>query len=180
MLVGTVSVEKSEVVANMLKAKGMPFNVLNAKQHEREASIVAQAGRKGAITISTNMAGRGTDILLGGNPEVMAKDALAEEKAKLAEEAAPTASGEGDDGEAKATAPYRGSSAADFDEDEAAQGADRGVQGSSARPSARKCSPPAASRSSAPSATSRAASTTSCAAAPVARAIRARRGSTCR
>ena len=64
------------------KAKGLPFNVLNAKQHQREASIVAQAGRKGAITIATNMAGRGTDIFLGGNPEAMAKDALAEEKAE--------------------------------------------------------------------------------------------------
>ena len=66
----------------LLKAKDMPYNVLNAKQHQREASIVAQAGRKGAVTIATNMAGRGTDILLGGNPEVMAKDALAEEKAQ--------------------------------------------------------------------------------------------------
>ncbi|MEZ4362512.1 MAG: preprotein translocase subunit SecA [Kofleriaceae bacterium] len=88
VLVGTISVEKSEVVANLLKAKGLSFNVLNAKQHLREASIVAQAGRKGAITIATNMAGRGTDILLGGNPEAMARDALAEEKAKQAEEAA--------------------------------------------------------------------------------------------
>ncbi len=88
VLVGTVSVEKSEVVANLLKQKGLPFNVLNAKQHQREASIVAQAGRKGAITIATNMAGRGTDILLGGNPEAMAKDALQEEKDKLAAEAA--------------------------------------------------------------------------------------------
>ena len=95
VLVGTVSVEKSEVVANILKAKGLPFNVLNAKQHQREASIVAQAGRKGAITIATNMAGRGTDILLGGNPEAMAKDALAEEKAKLAEDAERRAAGRG-------------------------------------------------------------------------------------
>jgi preprotein translocase subunit SecA len=85
VLVGTVSVEKSEVVANLLKSKGLPFNVLNAKQHQREAAIVAQAGRKGTITIATNMAGRGTDILLGGNPEAMAKDALAEERAGLAE-----------------------------------------------------------------------------------------------
>jgi preprotein translocase subunit SecA len=83
VLVGTVSVEKSEVVANILKAKNLPFSVLNAKHHQREASIVAQAGRKGAITIATNMAGRGTDILLGGNYEAMAKDALAEEKAAL-------------------------------------------------------------------------------------------------
>jgi preprotein translocase subunit SecA len=73
VLVGTVSVEKSEVVASMLRKKGIPHNVLNAKQHEREAHIVAQAGRKGSITISTNMAGRGTDIILGGNPEFMAR-----------------------------------------------------------------------------------------------------------
>jgi preprotein translocase subunit SecA len=116
VLVGTVSVEKSEVVANLLKAKGLPFNVLNAKQHQREAAIVAQAGRKGTITIATNMAGRGTDIILGGNPEAMAKDALAEDKAKLA----PTAEGSqpappetGD-----ASEPYRGSTEPAFDEDQ--------------------------------------------------------------
>src|SRR5205085_5983308 len=63
VLVGTVSVEKSEVVASLLKAKNLPYNVLNAKQHQREAIVVAQASRKNAITISTNMAGRGTDIL---------------------------------------------------------------------------------------------------------------------
>ncbi|HET6613623.1 MAG TPA: preprotein translocase subunit SecA [Kofleriaceae bacterium] len=74
VLVGTTSVEKSEVLGKMLKQKGLQFNVLNAKQHEREAHIVAQAGRKGAITISTNMAGRGTDIILGGNPEALAQD----------------------------------------------------------------------------------------------------------
>ncbi len=110
VLVGTVSVEKSEVIANVLKAKGVPFNVLNAKQHQREASIIAQAGRKGAITIATNMAGRGTDILLGGNPEAMAKDALTEEKAKLAETvetAQPTDNSE----------PFRGSSEPAFDEE---------------------------------------------------------------
>ena len=73
VLVGTVSVEKSEVVASLLRKKSIPHNVLNAKQHEREAYIVAQAGRKGAVTISTNMAGRGTDIILGGNPEFMAR-----------------------------------------------------------------------------------------------------------
>ncbi|ATB41661.1 preprotein translocase subunit SecA [Cystobacter fuscus] len=73
VLVGTVSIAKSEVVASFLSKRGIPHNVLNAKQHEREADIIAQAGRKGAITISTNMAGRGTDILLGGNPETMAK-----------------------------------------------------------------------------------------------------------
>ena len=81
VLVGTVSVEKSEVVASLLRKKGIPHNVLNAKQHEREAHIVAQAGRKGAITISTNMAGRGTDIILGGNPEFMARAEIDPEKA---------------------------------------------------------------------------------------------------
>ncbi len=73
VLVGTVSIAKSEVVSQFLKKRGVPHNVLNAKQHEREAHIVAQAGRRGAVTISTNMAGRGTDILLGGNPEVLAR-----------------------------------------------------------------------------------------------------------
>jgi preprotein translocase subunit SecA len=72
-LVGTISIEKSEVLAELLKREGIPHNVLNAKQHEREAEIVAQAGRLKAITIATNMAGRGTDILLGGNPEALAK-----------------------------------------------------------------------------------------------------------
>ncbi|CAM4160917.1 preprotein translocase subunit SecA [Corallococcus sp. ZKHCc1 1396] len=76
VLVGTVSIAKSEVVANFLKKRGVPHNVLNAKAHQREADIVAQAGRKGAVTISTNMAGRGTDILLGGNAEVMTKSAM--------------------------------------------------------------------------------------------------------
>jgi preprotein translocase subunit SecA len=73
VLVGTVSVAKSEVVASLLKKRAIPHNVLNAKHHGREAEIVAQAGRKGAVTISTNMAGRGTDIILGGNAEMMAR-----------------------------------------------------------------------------------------------------------
>ncbi len=73
VLVGTVSIDKSEELSAILKKSGVPHNVLNAKQHEREAEIVAQAGRLGAVTISTNMAGRGTDIMLGGNPEYMAK-----------------------------------------------------------------------------------------------------------
>ncbi|MEJ7602485.1 MAG: preprotein translocase subunit SecA, partial [Kofleriaceae bacterium] len=110
VLVGTVSVEKSEVVANLLKSKGLPFNVLNAKQHQREASVVAQAGRKGTITIATNMAGRGTDIVLGGNPEALAKDALADEKAKLAETVEGAQATEGSE-------PYRGASEPAFDED---------------------------------------------------------------
>ncbi len=73
VLVGTVSIDKSEELSKVLKRLGIPHNVLNAKHHEREAEIVAQAGRLGAVTISTNMAGRGTDIMLGGNPEYMAK-----------------------------------------------------------------------------------------------------------
>ncbi|HIJ86407.1 MAG TPA: preprotein translocase subunit SecA [Desulfuromonadales bacterium] len=72
-LVGTISIEKSEVLSELLKRQGVPHNVLNAKQHEREAEIVSQAGRKGAIMIATNMAGRGTDIVLGGNPDALAK-----------------------------------------------------------------------------------------------------------
>jgi preprotein translocase subunit SecA len=76
VLVGTISVEISEMLSGMLKRRGIKHNVLNAKLHEREAEIVAQAGRAGAVTIATNMAGRGTDILLGGNPEVLAGELL--------------------------------------------------------------------------------------------------------
>ncbi|MBQ2823222.1 MAG: preprotein translocase subunit SecA [Oscillospiraceae bacterium] len=73
VLVGTISIEKSELLSDMLKKKGVKHNVLNAKQHEKEAEIVAQAGKYGAVTIATNMAGRGTDIILGGNAEFLAK-----------------------------------------------------------------------------------------------------------
>ena len=73
VLVGTVSIDKSEELSHILKRAGIPHNVLNAKQHDKEAEIVAQAGKYGAVTISTNMAGRGTDIMLGGNPEYLAK-----------------------------------------------------------------------------------------------------------
>ena len=76
VLVGTASVEKSELLAQYLTRAGIPHNVLNAKQHEREATIIAEAGRKGAVTVATNMAGRGTDIMLGGNPEFRAQKAL--------------------------------------------------------------------------------------------------------
>lgn len=76
VLVGTISIEKSEYVSSLLQKKGIPHNVLNAKHHEREAYIIAQAGRVGAVTIATNMAGRGTDILLGGNAEYLAKEKL--------------------------------------------------------------------------------------------------------
>jgi preprotein translocase subunit SecA len=74
VLVGSISIEKSEKIAALLVKAGIPHEVLNAKQHEREAQIIAQAGRKGAVTVSTNMAGRGTDILLGGNPEAMTRE----------------------------------------------------------------------------------------------------------
>ena len=80
VLVGTISIEKSEVLSSMLKKKKIPHSVLNAKYHENEAEIIAQAGRSGAITIATNMAGRGTDIVLGGNPQGLAKDMLREKK----------------------------------------------------------------------------------------------------
>jgi preprotein translocase subunit SecA len=76
VLVGTTSVEKSELVSRQLKRQGIPHEVLNAKYHEREAAIIARAGHKGAVTVATNMAGRGTDIMLGGNPEFLADEAL--------------------------------------------------------------------------------------------------------
>ncbi|MCM1545854.1 MAG: preprotein translocase subunit SecA [Clostridiales bacterium] len=79
VLIGTVTVEKSEEISRLLRRNGVKHNILNAKNHEREAEIVAQAGRYGAVTIATNMAGRGTDILLGGNPEYLAKKRMREE-----------------------------------------------------------------------------------------------------
>jgi len=82
VLVGTTSIEKSERLSQMLKRKGIPHQVLNAKYHEKEAYIIAQAGRYKAVTIATNMAGRGTDILLGGNPEMLAKQEVNPEKDK--------------------------------------------------------------------------------------------------
>jgi preprotein translocase subunit SecA len=78
VLVGTISVEKSELLSGMLLRRGVPHEVLNAKYHEKEAAIIAQAGRKGAVTVATNMAGRGTDIMLGGNPEFLAQLELSE------------------------------------------------------------------------------------------------------
>jgi len=90
VLVGSISIEKSEQIAELLKKAGIPHQVLNAKQHEREAKVISQAGRKGAVTVSTNMAGRGTDILLGGNPEAMAREYAL--KNKLAMPYAPVGS----------------------------------------------------------------------------------------
>ena len=87
VLVGTASIEKSEAISRYLRNEGIKHDVLNAKHHEREAEIVALAGRKGAITIATNMAGRGTDIVLGGNPEVLAKKAVGNEESPEFQEA---------------------------------------------------------------------------------------------
>ena len=94
VLVGTISIEKSEHLSRLLNQRKIPHNVLNAKQHEREAEIVAQAGKFGAVTIATNMAGRGTDIMLGGNPEYMAKSDL--KKAEFTEEEIAAATGYGE------------------------------------------------------------------------------------
>ncbi|OHE55609.1 MAG: preprotein translocase subunit SecA [Thermodesulfovibrio sp. RBG_19FT_COMBO_41_18] len=80
VLVGTISIEKSEILSHLLKKKGIPHSVLNAKHHEREAEIITQTGRSSAVTIATNMAGRGTDIILGGNPEGLARDFLKDKK----------------------------------------------------------------------------------------------------
>ncbi len=89
VLVGTISVEKSEMLSRMLKRRGVPHEVLNAVNHSREAQIIAQAGRKGAVTISTNMAGRGTDIILGGNPEFRVRERLEKEFAAKEHELDP-------------------------------------------------------------------------------------------
>ena len=99
VLVGTISIERSEMLAAMLKKRGVPHEVLNAKYHDKEAEIVAQAGKKGAVTIATNMAGRGTDIVLGGNPEYAAKTQM--RKAGFSEEliAESTGHAETDDAE---------------------------------------------------------------------------------
>ncbi|HLP99851.1 MAG TPA: SEC-C metal-binding domain-containing protein, partial [Candidatus Limnocylindria bacterium] len=99
VLVGSISIEKSERIAEILKKAGIPHQVLNAKQHEREAKVVAQAGRKGAVTVSTNMAGRGTDILLGGNPEAMTREHCLKEKLAIPYASAPAVIGaEGSNG----------------------------------------------------------------------------------
>jgi len=95
VLVGTISIEKSEHLAELLRKAGIPHQVLNAKQHEREAHIIAQAGRKGAVTVSTNMAGRGTDILLGGNPEAMTRDYCLKNRLAMPYAAASAVIGDG-------------------------------------------------------------------------------------
>ncbi len=93
VLVGTISIEKSETIAEILRKAGIPHQVLNAKQHERESRIVAQAGRKGAVTVATNMAGRGTDILLGGNPEFLTREHFLKNKLAMPYAAAPAVIG---------------------------------------------------------------------------------------
>jgi len=93
VLVGTISIEKSETIAELLKKAGIPHQVLNAKQHERESRIVAQAGRKGAVTVATNMAGRGTDILLGGNPEFLTREHFLKNKLAMPYAAVPAVIG---------------------------------------------------------------------------------------
>jgi preprotein translocase subunit SecA len=103
VLVGTISIEKSEHLANLLKKAGIPHQVLNAKQHEREAKVISQAGRKGAVTVSTNMAGRGTDILLGGNPEAMTREYCLQQKLAIPYTSAPAVIG-GDGSESSASA----------------------------------------------------------------------------
>jgi len=107
VLVGTISIEKSETIAEILRKAGVPHQVLNAKQHERESRIVAQAGRKGAVTVATNMAGRGTDILLGGNPEFLTREHFLKNKLAMPYAAAPAVIGtDGASGDAaQATVP---------------------------------------------------------------------------
>jgi preprotein translocase subunit SecA len=104
VLVGTISIEKSEAIADLLKKAGIPHQVLNAKQHERESRVVSQAGRKGAITVATNMAGRGTDILLGGNPEFLTREHFLKNKLAIPYAQAPAVIGaEPGDGAAPAS-----------------------------------------------------------------------------
>ena len=154
VLIGTTSVERSEYLSRQFIKRRIPHNVLNAKYHEQEAGIIAEAGRRGAITVATNMAGRGTDIVLGGNVDFLADKRLREQGLDPVETP---------------------------DEYEAAWHELLPPE-SRTRPRRRprKSSPRAGCTCWAPSGTSRAASTTSCAAARAARATRASRGSTCR
>ena len=154
VLVGTASVEKSELLSKLLLRAGVPHEVLNAKNHAREAAIIAQAGRSGAVTVATNMAGRGTDIILGGNVDYSADFEL-------------RAKGLTPDRDARGV---RGGLA----------GGGRGGQEDAPRPRPRRSATPAACTCWAPSATSPGGSTTSCVAGPVGRATRGSRGSTSR
>ena len=150
VLVGTISVEKSEQLSRLLEKRGIQHEVLNAKQHEREAHIVTQAGRLGAVTVATNMAGRGVDILLGGNPEGLATQELLASGTTVEE------------------SPEKYDELVEQFKVECAEHGDS------------RCASSAGSTCSAPNATRAAASTTSCAVAPAGRVIRARAASTCR
>ena len=177
VLVGTVSVEKSERLSGMLRRRGVKHVVLNAKYHAQEAEIVAQAGRLGTVTVATNMAGRGTDILLGGNAEFMARQQCA--RAEEVAERLPQVGGAlRRRRRVRLLLPHR------LVLPRAARRTYEPIfetlEGAVRRRARRRSSPPAACTSSAPSGTSRGASTTSCAAAPAARAIPARRASTSR
>ena len=178
VLVGTMSVEKSERLSELLKKKGIKHVVLNAKYHEKEAEIVAQAGRKGAITIATNMAGRGTDILLGGNPEFMAKqECLKKGIAQALKAVAGEVSAKPDDPNVSYF--YYGG----IEYKVATAKWNEIYHNATSRPptpNTTKSSISAGCSSSAPNVTRRAASTTSCADAPAVRAIPAHRASTCR
>ena len=156
-LIGTVSIESSEKLSRLLDKRGIKHETLNAKNHEREAHIIAQAGRVGAVTIATNMAGRGTDILLGGNAEVLADDALRARGLDPDRDRLPFPP------KARRTPrPLPPTSSAPRPLPRRSACAPRSTTASSRR---------AVLPSSAPSVTRAAASTTSCAAAPAARAI---------
>ena len=164
VLVGTISIEKSELLSKMLKKRGIKHEVLNAKYHEKEAEIIAQAGKKGAVTIATNMAGRGTDIMLGGNAEWLAKADM--RKAGMTDEliSEATSYAETDNQEVlDARATYK-------------ELYEKHKEIVSAKP--RRSARRAGFSYSAPNATSHAVSTISCAAAPAVRATRANRGFT--
>ena len=149
MLIGTASVAKSELLSRLLEKRGIPHNVLNAKQHFREAEVVAQAGRKGGVTVATNMAGRGVDIILGGNAELLAQHELAAEGVDITTEEGRSSSGAG-----------------------------RPRSRRAAGPRAKRCASWAGSTCSAPSATRAGASTTSSVVVPAARATGGRAAST--
>ena len=166
VLVGTVSSRSPSASRRMLKRRGIKHVVLNAKYHAQEAEIVAQAGRMGAVTIATNMAGRGTDILLGGNPEYMARQqSLAEDVAQKLERGEETLSSTTRSSSTSRTATTTGCHAP-------IGSASTDTSRGSARPSITRWWRRAACTSSAPSGTKRGASTTSCAAALDARATR--------
>ena len=178
ILVGTTSIEKSERVAEILKKRGVKHVVLNAKFHEREAEIVAQAGRRGMVTIATNMAGRGTDILLGGNPEFMAKQELVKKgiARPLHEVGGAVEAARQQRGDDQVLLPGHGvRMPAGAVERRPSRATSRKPTGSTTR----WCKSAACSFS-ARSGTSRGASTTSCADAPDARAILASRASSSR